>query len=81
MMRFEHPDQLYDMVVAQHNERLRQALAVQPYLAERPIRRAIWPTWVKRIGLLMLAYGRSLYARSAATKQGMERALLRTNAK
>jgi hypothetical protein len=39
MMRFEHPDQLYDMAVAQHNERLRQALGVQAHQAKRPIRR------------------------------------------
>jgi hypothetical protein len=79
-MGFQHPDQLYDMAVAQHNERLRQARAVQAYLAERPIRRASWPALVKWIRLLISAGGRSISVYSAATVRGARRAMQRTNA-
>jgi hypothetical protein len=76
-MGFQHPDQLYDMAVAQHNERLKQARAVQAHLAEQPTRQASLPALVKWIHLLLSAGRRSVCVYSAAT---VRRAMQRTNA-
>ena len=74
-MRLDHPDQLYELAVAQHQERLKQAMLAQSYLAEYPLRRSTLPALIRRIRHRIAAGGRRLHVYLAATVRGAGRAI------